>query len=362
MAEEPEAPKLTASPRMRPTTVWAIAAAVALVVGAGAAWGTTAIVGAVTPDAVCHAQRVADDVLPTVVTLDVTGASGTGSGTGEVIRGSGYVLTNSHVIAPAADAGTIDVTFSNGHAAPATLVGRDTRNDIAVVKTDVDTTLPVIDIGDSETLAAGQPVVALGAPLGLSSSVTAGIVSALGRNVPVPVDDTRSTVLAGAIQTDAAINPGNSGGPLVDCAGRMIGVNTAIATVPGENGTSSGSVGIGFAVPVDLAMRIADEIIAHGPLTYPDLGAQVTPVPPGVAQEWGIPHGLFVQAVTGAAASAGLQPGDVIVSIDGRAMDSVDALTLLLITKTVGDEVEISYLRGGDQRTTTATLTAAPTE
>jgi putative serine protease PepD len=358
MADEPEAPKHAEQPRMRSTTVWAIAAAIALVVGAGAAWATTAVVSAVTPDAVCHAQRVADDVLPAVVTLDVSGPSGSGNGTGEVIRESGYILTNSHVIASAADTGTIEVTFSNGRSAPASLVGRDTRNDIAVVKTDADTALPVIDIGDSEALAVGQPAVALGAPLGLSSSVTAGIISALGRNVPVPIDDTRSTVLAGAIQTDAAINPGNSGGPLVDCAGRMIGVNTAIATVPGETGTSSGSVGIGFAVPVDLALRIADEIIEHGSLTYPGLGAQVTPVPPGVAREWGIPHGLFVQAVTGAAASAGLQPGDVIVSIDGRAMDSVDALTLLLITKTVGDEVEITYLRGGDQHTVRATLTA----
>ncbi|QAY60513.1 PDZ domain-containing protein [Microbacterium protaetiae] len=356
MASEPATTTPHQSPR--PWQIWAIAAAIALVVGGGAAWGTTAIVSAVTPDAVCNAQRVADRVLPTVVTLDVTGASGSGNGTGEVIRDSGYILTNSHVIAMTASG--ITVTFSNGQTAPATLVGRDTRNDIAVVKTEADTALPVIDTGDRHALAVGQPVVALGAPLGLSSSVTAGIVSALGRNVPVPVDDTRSTVLAGAIQTDAAINPGNSGGPLVDCAGHMIGVNTAIATVPGETGASGGSVGIGFAVPVDLAMRIADEIIAHGSISYPSLGAQVTPVPPAAAKAWGIPHGLFVQAVTGAAATAGLQAGDVIVSIDGRAMDSIDALNLVLITKTVGDDIEITYLRDGDQRTATATLTAAP--
>ena len=345
---------------MAPVTIWAIAAAIALVVGSGAAWGTTAIVSAVTPEAVCTAQRVADKVLPTVVTIDVTGPGGTGNGTGEVVRDSGYILTNSHVIAPAATAGSITVTFSNGGTVPATLVGRDTRNDIAVIKADTDTKLPVIAPGDSTALAVGQPVVALGAPLGLSSSVTAGIVSALGRNVPVPVDDRTSTVLAGAIQTDAAINPGNSGGPLVDCAGRMVGVNTAIATVPNETGTAGGgSVGIGFAVPVDLAVRIADELIARGSITYPSLGAQVTPVPPAVAKAWGIPHGLFVQAVTGAAAAAGLQPGDVVISIDGRAMDSVDALTLLLLTKSAGDQVKITYVREGDEHTTTATLTAA---
>lgn len=342
--------------------VWAIAAAIALVVGAGAAWGTTAIVEAVRLDAVCQAQRVADEVLPTVVTIDVTGSGGAGNGTGALIRETGYILTNSHVIAPAAAGGTIDVTFANGQSVPATLIGRDTRNDIAIVKADTDDDLPVIDTGESEELSVGQPVVALGAPLGLSSTVTAGIVSALGRNVPVPVDDSRSTVLAGAIQTDAAINPGNSGGPLVDCAGRLIGVNTAIATVPGENGGSAGSVGIGFAVPVDLAMRIADEIIENGSIAYPSLGAQVTPVPPAVAKAWGIPHGLFVQGITGAAAAAGLQAGDVIVSIDGRTMDSVDALALLLIPKKVGDEVEIKYLRGGEERTTTATLSAATSD
>ncbi|WEG09701.1 trypsin-like peptidase domain-containing protein [Microbacterium horticulturae] len=339
--------------------IWSIAAVIALVVGAGAAWATTAIVSAVTPDAVCNAQRVADDVLPTVVTIDVSGPGGSGNGTGEIIRDTGYILTNSHVIVAAATGGSITVTFSNGHTVLATLVGRDARNDIAVIKADAEAKLPVIDQGDSERLAVGQPVVALGAPLGLSSTVTAGIVSALGRNVPVPVDDTRTTVLTGAIQTDAAINPGNSGGPLVDCSGRLIGINTAIATVPNETGANGGgSVGIGFAVPVDLAMRLADELIEHGSIAYPSLDVQVVPVPPAVARAWDIPHGLFVQSAGGAAASAGLKAGDVILSIDGRAMDTTDALALLLITKTAGDDVEITYLRDGERRTVTATLTA----
>jgi len=338
--------------------IWSIAAAIALVVGGGGAWATTAIVSAVTPDAVCNAQRVADEVLPTVVTITVTSAAGNGNGTGEIIRDSGYIFTNNHVIAAAATAGSITVTFSNGHTVPATLVGRDIRNDIAVVKTDVDQKLPVVGQGDSERLAVGQPVVALGAPLGLSSTVTAGIVSALGRNVPVPVDDTHTTVLSGAIQTDAAINPGNSGGPLVDCAGRLIGVNTAIATVPNETGANGGgSVGIGFAVPVDLALRLADELIEHGSIAYPSLDVQVVPVPPAVARAWGIPHGLFVQSATGAATAAGVKAGDVIVSIDGRAMDTTDALALLLITKTAGDQVKITLVRDGEQHTVTATLT-----
>jgi putative serine protease PepD len=255
------------------------------------------------------------------------------------------------------------VTFSNGHTESAKLIGRDPQSDLAVLKVTATSDLPVIALGDSENVAVGQPVVALGAPLGLSSTVTAGIVSALGRNVPVPTDNGETTTLAGAIQTDAAINPGNSGGALVDCRGDMIGVNTAIATVPNEEGTGGGgSVGIGFAVPVNLASRIANDLIENGKVSYPYFGVEVTPIPPAVAERWGIDDGLYIQSVDpqGSAAKAGLKPGDVVTKIDGRQADRTDVLTQLLLTKKAGDQVQITYVRDGTEHTVTATLVAQP--
>ncbi|WP_025158968.1 S1C family serine protease [Leifsonia aquatica] len=308
----------------------------------------------------CDASTVANAVLPTIVTISVTSASGGRSnGSGEIITDDGYILTNNHVISPAASGGSLSVRFSDGHDLAAKLVGRDPKTDLAVVKVDDDEPLPVISIGDSGGLSVGQPVVALGAPLGLSSTVTAGIVSALGRTVPVPSDDDRNAVLVGAIQTDASINPGNSGGALVDCRGRLIGVNTAIATVPGSAGQSStGSVGIGFAVPESSAMRIAHELIENGQVSYPTAGLDVLPIPPGVAAAYGITDGLFVSAVDagGPAASAGLRAGDVLTRLNGTPASSVDVLTALQITSKAGDEVHVTFVRGGREQEATLTL------
>jgi putative serine protease PepD len=263
------------------------------------------------------------------------------------------------VISPAASGGSLSVRFSDGHDLDARLIGRDPKTDLAVVKVTDDEPLPVIAIGDSGSLSVGQPVVALGAPLGLSSTVTAGIVSALGRTVPVPSDDDRNAILVGAIQTDASINPGNSGGALVDCRGRLIGVNTAIATVPGSGGQSStGSVGIGFAVPEDSAMRVAHELIEHGEVSYPTAGVSVVPVPPGAAAAYGIPDGLFVQSVDagGPAAAAGIRPGDIVTRVNGSAATSVDVLTAIQITSQPGDEISVTYVRGGREHDTKVTL------
>ncbi|GIF25862.1 hypothetical protein Ate02nite_85920 [Paractinoplanes tereljensis] len=211
--------------------------------------------------ATCSAASIAERVLPTVVTLSVGG----GNGSGEIIRDGGYILTNDHVISPAGARGAITVLFSDGRTAPATIVGRAPLVDLAVVRVQTTEKLPLIEVGRSSALRVGQPVVALGAPLGLSGTVTAGIVSALGRDIPVPADGGQTAVLPGAVQTDAAINPGNSGGPLVDCDGRLIGVNTAIATVPNADGQAGGgSVGIGFAIPVDAATVVADQLISQG--------------------------------------------------------------------------------------------------
>ncbi|MGA0568167.1 S1C family serine protease [Rathayibacter sp. KR2-224] len=360
---------------LSPWTVWLVAAMVAIAFGLGAGWLGASWEGAMFPSratsgtapgsaaGTCDAVTVANDVLPTIVTINVTAAAGSGVGSGEVIRRSGYIVTNNHVISAARNGGGITVTFSNGHTVPADLVGRDPLSDLAVLKVTGESGLPVIGIGDSTNVAVGQPVVALGAPLGLSSTVTAGIVSALGRNVPVPSDDGKTATLAGAIQTDASINPGNSGGALVDCRGHLIGINTAIATVPNAEGTSGGgSVGIGFAVPVNLAMRIADQLIETGQVAYPYLGVQVTPIPPAVAERWGIQDGLYIQAVdpAGSAAAAGLKAGDVVTKIDGHAANRADVLTQLQLTKKAGDKVQITYVRDGSERTVTATLVAQP--
>jgi putative serine protease PepD len=306
---------------------------------------------------------VANEVLPTIVTINVRAAAGGGVGSGEVIRKSGYIVTNNHVISAARNGGEITVTFSNGHTVPADLVGRDPQSDLAVLKVTAESGLPVIGVGNSDDVAVGQPVVALGAPLGLSSTVTAGIVSALGRNVPVPSDDGETATLAGAIQTDAAINPGNSGGALVDCRGHLIGINTAISTVPNSEGVGGGgSVGIGFAVPVNLAIRIADQLIETGEVAYPYLGVQVTPIPPAVAERWGIDDGLYIQSVDakGSAAAAGLKPGDIVTKIDGRPANRNDVLTQLLLTKKAGDTVRITFVRDGNEQTVTAKLVGRP--
>jgi putative serine protease PepD len=307
----------------------------------------------------CSATTIADDVLPSVVTVLVSTGSTGGNGSGEVIRDGGYVLTNDHVIAPAGASGTIEALFSGGQTAPAKVVGRAPRVDLAVLKVDPPDGTPLIGLGKSSTLRVGQPVVALGAPLGLSGTVTAGIVSALGRDVPVPADNGVTAILPGAVQTDASINPGNSGGALVDCAGDLIGVNTAIATVPTASGEGGGgSVGIGFAIPVDVAMVVADELIENGSYTPPSMGVEAVPVSAAVAEQFGVPAGMYLRVVTpgGPAGKAGLTAGDIITAIEGRPMNSPESLFLATVGKKPGDQVKVQYSRDGSAATATVTL------
>lgn len=324
---------------------------------------STSSAGSAGSEAVCNAVTVSEKVLPAIVTINVVSDAGGGVGTGSIIRDDGYIITNNHVIADAANGASIYVTFSNGQQVPASLVGRDARRDIAVVKVDVGDKLPAVELGNSDTLAVGQPVVALGAPLGLSSTVTAGIVSALGRDVPVPSDDPLGALLVGAVQTDAAINPGNSGGALVDCSGAQIGVNTAIATVPSASGAAGGgSVGIGFAVPINVAKSIADQLIKNGTVSNPYFGMQVVVIPQAVAEQFDTPRGLFVEGVTegGPAADAGIEAGDIITELDGQPATTISVLTRLQLTKQVGDTVEVTYLRDKQEKKTTVTLGATP--
>ena len=309
--------------------------------------------------AMCPAIPVADQVLPSIVTISASRGAQAGTGSGQVFRDGGYILTNDHVISPAAGGGTVSVQYSDGHNSAATIVGRDPSTDLAVLKaSDEAKGRPVIGLGSSAELKVGQPVVALGAPLGLASTVTSGIISALDRYVPVP-GDTVTHHLIGAIQTDAAINPGNSGGALVDCAGKLVGVNAAIATVPNAAGVSGGgSVGLGFAIPIDLANPIADQLIKTGKPGHPTTGLQVQEIPPAPAKASGSPSGLFVLAATGPATKAGLQTGDVITKIDGGAAVSSEQIVVATLTRKVGDTIELTYQRGGTSATTTLTLGA----
>jgi putative serine protease PepD len=347
---------------------WVLGSGAAALFIVGAAAGGLIVGGTATssassvPDA-CSATTVADKVLPSVVTISVRTPSGGGTGSGEVIRKNGYILTNNHVISAAANGGSISVLFSDGTAAPATLVGRDPQTDLAVIKVDSSRALSVIPFGSSTSVVVGEPVVALGAPLGLSSTVTSGIVSALDRTVEVPSDHGTTALLVSAIQTDAAINPGNSGGALTNCAGQLIGVPSAGATVPNENGQSSaGNVGLGFAIPVSLAKTVSDEIISTGSATHAFLGIQVTEIPAAAAQQAGTAPGLYVDAAVsgGPAADAGLRAGDIITEINGKQATDPNQLAAITLSQRAGSKVQITYERDGRPTRTSITLSSRP--
>jgi putative serine protease PepD len=359
-------------PRLVPMAVLVIGGVVAgCTTSSTPSSGASAGAGAATSDASsgasaasCSVTPVANKVVPSVVTIAAKGPSGGGTGSGEVIRSDGYILTNNHVISIAAtDGGSVEVQFSDGKSSPATITGRDPQTDLAVLKVANPGKLKVIALSTSSSLQVGQPVVAIGAPLGLSGTVTSGIVSALNRTVEVPGDNDKSALLVGAVQTDAAINPGNSGGALVNCEGQLVGVPSAGASVPSSSGESGGgSIGLGFAIPVDLAKSIADQIISTGKATHTYFGLQAVPIPPSAAAQAGVPEGLFVQAVTpgGPAAAAGLRPSDVITSIDGKPATSDVQLQELTLTTKPGDTVPIVYERDGHSAKTTVTLVAQP--
>jgi putative serine protease PepD len=376
LVDQPQggAPQGAAPKQRRSGWIWAVVGVVAaLVVGALIGWGAGRT-SAATPAAetkstaapsgsVCDAITVSDKVLPAVVTVAAVGSSGGGTGTGEIIRPDGYIVTNNHVISPAVDGGQISILTSGGVSMPAELVGRDPRADIAVLKVSASGSLPIVPWGDSAKVLVGQPVVALGAPLGLSGTVTSGIISALGRTVPVPSDNGQTAILANAIQTDASINPGNSGGALVNCAGDLIGINSAIATVPNAAGQAGGgSVGIGFAIPSDFAKSLVDQIIATGHVTYPYFGISVAPIPPAAAEKLKVTDGLYVISVVegGPSAQAGLQAGDVITEVNGTPATSPDVLTHTVMTTKAGDSVKVTYVRDGQTHTTDVTLQMPP--
>jgi putative serine protease PepD len=255
------------------------------------------------------AKAIAAAVTPTVVSISVTTRTGGGTGSGSIYKTSSsesFIITNNHVIEEAVTSGTIEVELLNGEVYPATIIGRDVAYDIAVIQIKVGN-LPAIKLGDSAKVSVGDPVIAIGSPLGLASTVTAGIISALNRPVITGSEGLESYV--NAIQTDAAINPGNSGGALVDATGKLIGVNSAIATL--SSGSGSGSIGLGFSIPINEAKRVIDEIIATGKSTrpllgvffdqsYTGIGAKISRLSPGDgAEKAGIPAGSVIKSIEG---------------------------------------------------------------
>jgi putative serine protease PepD len=305
---------------------------------------------------------VAAKALPSVVTVEVQGQAGS-TGSGVMIRADGYILTNAHVLTAATAGGKIvvsryqDVTQLDAH-----LVGEDTKTDLAVLKIDIPGSLPVATLGQSGQLRIGDPVLAIGAPLGLSGTVTTGIVSALDRSPTEPVAGGATTMLTGAIQTDAAINPGSSGGPLLDALGQVVGINTAIGAVPGAPGGDdgqTGSIGVGFAIPIDYARSIAQEIIQTGHATHPYLGVSADTVTAAAAASSGRVPGALIRDLDqgGPAAAAGLRVGDVVTRIDAKTVTTADQLLETARLHHVGDRLAVSYVRAGHSVNTQVTLT-----
>jgi putative serine protease PepD len=300
-----------------------------------------------------NAKSISALVTPSVVSISVKTTAGGGTGSGSIYKTnstSSFIITNNHVIESAVTSGTIKVEFADGSELPATIVGRDRGYDIAVLSVKKGN-LPAIALGDSSKVSVGDEVLAIGSPLGLANTVTQGIISALNR--PVTTGTTDSTSYVNAIQTDAAINPGNSGGALVDSQGRIIGVNSAIATL--TSGGTSGSIGLGFSIPINEAKRVIDEIISTGKSTRPVLGvifansstdnqAKIAELSPGEGAQ-----------------KAGIVVGSIITSIDGVKITNRDAAIVKIRSYAPGTVITVVLtLPDGSSKSYKVTLGSAP--
>ncbi|MFC3980927.1 S1C family serine protease [Streptosporangium jomthongense] len=309
---------------------------------------------------------VAKAVQPSVVSIEVKSANGSGDGSGVLLSADGLILTNNHVVTLGGQVGTngsMTVKFSDGKTASARVVGTDPATDLAVIRAENVSNLTKATIGDSDKVRVGDSVLAIGSPLGLSGSVTAGIVSALNRTVTVGGEQRQqlppgwggmqqqqqgggTTTIGGAIQTDAAINPGNSGGALVNAAGEVVGINSAIATNGGE-----GNIGVGFAIPINTAKQVAKQLIDTGKVSHAFLGVSLADATGDVA-------GALVNQVTDGspAAQAGIRQGDLITKINETPVDDGATVVGAIRGLKPGDKVTITYLRDGKPQTATATL------
>ncbi|GAA3539704.1 protease [Aeromicrobium flavum] len=306
--------------------------------------GTTLDRPASSSGAVSDITAVADAVLPATVKINVTGGGESGTGTGIVISQDGDILTNNHVVEAAADGGSITVAFNDGTNAKAAIVGRDVATDVAVIKASDVEGLTAATLGNSQQVKVGQTVVAIGSPFGLESTVTTGIVSALNRPVS-PGDGSgggNTTTTFPAIQTDAAINPGNSGGPLVDLEGNVIGINSAINT----GGNGNGSVGLGFAIPINLVNNVASQILEGKTVEHAQIGVQVSNA---TTDDKVTSIGAEIGEVTGGSAGdkAGLKAGDIVTKVDGNPISSNGALVATVRGYKPGDTITLTVLRGG---------------
>jgi putative serine protease PepD len=363
----PEQPTTSSTPRARRTLV--LVAATGLVAGivgggvgaAAVALGDSSNATAASATGAAAAQnvslptgsvaKVAQDVLPSVVSIQFTSTAGSGEGSGVILSSDGKILTNNHVVEAAANGGSLTVTFNDGTTASASIIGRDPSTDLAVIQAKGVSGLKPATLGSSADLQVGQSVVAIGSPLGLSGTVTEGIVSALNRPV-LPSGENGSTgAVLNAIQTDAAVNPGNSGGALVNLAGQVVGINSAIASLGASSGGQSGSIGLGFAIPIDQAKQIADQIMNGGTVQHARLGVTVEDATGSIlgAQLGTVESGS-------AAAKAGLQSGDVITAVGNERIDGADALVAAIRSRAPGDQVTLTYVRNGQTATTTVTL------
>ncbi|GAC1380509.1 MAG: trypsin-like peptidase domain-containing protein [Marmoricola sp.] len=310
-------------------------------------------------------ERVAAKVLPSVVQINVAGPNESGSGSGIVLSADGVILTNNHVVVIAAQGGSISVSMNNGKVYPAKLIGTDPVTDSAVIQAQGLSGLTPATLGHSTNLKVGQTVLAIGAPYGLSSTVTGGIISALNR--PVQVDESGSngnnfnpfapqqqtpslSTTYPAIQTDAAINPGNSGGALVDMTGNVVGMNSSIQTA---SSGSTGSVGLGFAIPIDELLPIINQIVHHQTPTHARLGVSVGNAAGNSSQQ-----GALVASVDpkGVAKTAGLKTGDLITKVDNEVVTNGDSLVATIRGHRPQDKVTLTYIRNGKTETVDVVL------
>ncbi|MFB7827084.1 S1C family serine protease [Streptomyces hydrogenans] len=312
---------------------------------------------------------IAAGALPGVVTLHVSGGGSAGTGTGFVLDNRGHILTNNHVVDAAATSGDITVTFSSGETASAKLIGKDTGYDLAVVQVTGVRGLKPLPLGNSDDVRVGDPVVAIGAPFDLSNTVTSGIISAKERPITAGGEkgDGSDISYVDALQTDAPINPGNSGGPLLDGKGRVIGINSAIRAAGGSgegdggSGGQAGSIGLGFAIPVNQGKRVAEELINTGKATHPVIGVSLDMQFNGDGARVGDKGKDGTPSVTpdGPAAKAGLRPGDVITKVDGQRVHNGEELIVKIRAHRPGDALALTLTRDGRELTRTVTLGSA---
>ncbi|MFB6700687.1 trypsin-like peptidase domain-containing protein [Streptomyces rubiginosohelvolus] len=316
------------------------------------------------PDSVAG---IAASALPSVVTLHVSGTAESGTGTGFVLDGQGHILTNNHVVAPAGSSGDITVTFSTGETASAELVGKDSGYDLAVVRVRGVSGLKPLPLGNSDNVQVGDPVVAIGAPFDLSNTVTSGIISAKQRPITAGGEkgDGSDISYVDALQTDAPINPGNSGGPLVDSQAHVIGINSAIRAADSgtgpESGGQSGSIGLGFAIPINQGKRVAEELISTGKATHPVIGVTLDMKYTGDGAKVGTKgaDGGPAVAKDGPADKAGIKSGDVITQVEGQRVHSGEELIVKIRAHRPGDDLDLKLTRGGEERTVTLQLGSA---